>query len=193
MPPAELVIKGLKKGDRSREEDPVLSHSSGTLAHMGTIGTVHDFKSFNRLRAIAVKSRNQNQNSNNSNNNNNNVNNNSISIGSNINGRSSGNSTTNINNSTSTTSGAALNNNNQKQMQQMKQMNNTLNNKLLIHNKYNHHQSSHGSRGQIKLNENTRDSMNAKFGSLLRGIQPVSIVKLRQQHDLGSFTDPVHR
>ena len=191
MPPAELVIKGLKKGDRSREEDPVLSHSSGTLAHMGTIGTVHDFKSFNRLRAIAVKSRNQNQNSNNSNNNNNNnVNNNSISIGSNINGRSSGNSTTNINNSTSTTSGAALNSNNQKQMQQMKQMNNTLNNKLLIHNKYNHHQSS---RGQIKLNENTRDSMNAKFGSLLRGIQPVSIVKLRQQHDLGSFTDPVHR
>ena len=190
MPPAELVIKGLKKGDRSREEDPVLSHSSGTLAHMGTIGTVHDFKSFNRLRAIAVKSRNQNQNSNNTNNNNNNVNNNSISIGSNINGRSSGNSTTNINNSTSTTSGAALNNNNQKQMQQMKQMNNTLNNKLLIHNKYNHHQSS---RGQIKLNENTRDSMNAKFGSLLRGIQPVSIVKLRQQHDLGSFTDPVHR
>jgi hypothetical protein len=179
MPPAELVIKGLKKGDRSREEDPVLSHSSGTLAHMGTIGTVHDFKSFNRLRAIAVKSRNQNQNSNNSNNNNNNnVNNNSISIGSNINGRSSGNSTTNINNSTST-SGAALNNNNQKQMQQMKQMNNTLNNK--------------SSRGQIKLNENTRDSMNAKFGSLLRGIQPVSIVKLRQQHDLGSFTDPVHR
>ena len=41
--------------------------------------------------------------------------------------------------------------------------------------------------------EESRDSMNAKFGSVLRGVQSNQMDKLRRMHDVSRFTDPVHR
>jgi hypothetical protein len=41
--------------------------------------------------------------------------------------------------------------------------------------------------------EESQDSMNAKFGSVLRGVQSNQMDKLRRMHDVSRFTDPVHR
>lgn len=127
MPPPDVVLNILKKrnrpeeGDDDQQKDADTISSSGTLAHMGTIGSAKDFKTFNRLRAIAVR-RNKTLDD------------------------SSGNSIM----------------------------------ELLKNRK-------------VPKSEESRDSMNAKFGSLLRGVQSNQLDKLRKMTDVCHTTDPLHR